>query len=98
MAMEKQPCVYILANRKDGVMYVGVTSDLIKRVWEHKNQCVEGFSDRYRVTELVWYELHPTMESAIRREKALKKWNRDWKRRLIHKQNPDWLDLYESLL
>ena len=94
----KQPCVYLLASRRNGTLYVGVTSNLIKRVWEHKNHVVAGFTDKYRVDRLVWYEPHPTMESAIRREKAIKEWKRAWKLALIEKINPGWDDLYEGLL
>jgi putative endonuclease len=93
----KQPCVYILASRRNGTLYVGVTSDLIKRVWEHKNDVVEGFSKRHGVHSLVWYESHETMETAIRREKAIKAWQRRWKLELIETGNPDWRDLYEDL-
>ena len=74
--MSKQPAVYILASKRNGTLYIGVTSDLIKRTWEHKNDSVEGFTKRYRVHRLVYYELHEDMESAIRREKQMKKWNR----------------------
>lgn len=94
----KQPCVYLLANRRNGTLYVGVTSGLIKRVWEHKNHVVEGFTKKYGVDRLVWYELHQTMESAIGREKAIKEWKRAWKLALIEKTNPEWDDLYERLL
>ena len=89
----KQPCVYMLASRKKGTLYTGVTSDLIKRVWEHKNDVVESFTKRYRVHDLVWFEMHPSMESAIGREKALKNWKRTWKIELIEKDNPTWRDL-----
>jgi putative endonuclease len=75
----KQPCVYILASRRNGTLYVGVTSDLIKRVWEHKNDLVEGFTKRYSVHTLVWYEQHESMPTAIQREKAIKEWRRKWK-------------------
>ncbi len=95
--MEKQPCVYMLANRPNGTLYIGVTSDLTKRVWQHKNDLVEGFSQQHAVHRLVWYEVHETMESAIVREKVLKKWERAWKIRLIKKQNSEWKDLYEEL-
>jgi putative endonuclease len=95
--MSKQPAVYILASRKNGTLYVGVTSDLTKRIWEHKNDLVEGFTKRYRVHQLVWYELHNTMETAITREKAIKEWKRKWKMELIEKFNPTWNDLYESI-
>jgi len=93
--MPQQPCVYILANHKNGTLYVGVTSDLIKRIWEHKNNIVEGFTKRYGVHTLVWYETHEDMVSAISREKAIKKWNRRWK--LIEETNPAWKDLYTNL-
>ena len=96
--MSKQPCVYLLASRRNGTLYVGVTSDLIKRVWEHKSEAVEGFTKRYGVHKLAWYEVHESMESAIAREKAIKAWNREWKRQLIEKANPKWEDLYDMLL
>ncbi|MCH8041164.1 MAG: GIY-YIG nuclease family protein [Nitrospinae bacterium] len=96
--MSKQPAVYILASKRNGTLYIGVTSDLPKRAWEHKNDVVEGFTKRYRVHRLVYYELHEDMESAIRREKHMKKWNRAWKLELIEKQNPDWRDLWEGIL
>jgi putative endonuclease len=88
----------MLASQKNGTLYVGVTSDLIKRVWQHKNQVVDGFSSRYHVHLLVWYELHPTMESAITREKSLKGWKRAWKTELIEEANPEWEDLYPTLV
>jgi putative endonuclease len=96
--MSKQPAVYILASKRNGTLYIGVTSDLIKRTWEHKNDSIEGFTKRYRVHCLVYYELHEDMESAIRREKQMKQWNRGWKLELIEKQNPDWRDLWEGIL
>ncbi len=96
--MSKQPAVYILASKRNGTLYIGVTSDLPKRAWEHKNDVVESFTKRYRVHRLVYYELHEDMESAIRREKHMKKWNRAWKLELIEKQNPDWRDLWEGIL
>ena len=92
------PCVYIVASRPKGTLYIGVTSNLARRVWEHKNDFVEGFTKRYQVHDLVWYEVHDSMESAISREKALKKWNRAWKVRLIEEGNPWWSDLYEEIL
>jgi putative endonuclease len=95
--MEKLPSVYILASRRNGTLYVGVTSDLMKRVWEHKNDFVEGFTKRYGVHTLVWYERHETMESAIAREKAIKEWKRIWKLKMIECANPDWKDLYQDL-
>ncbi|MDT8453531.1 MAG: GIY-YIG nuclease family protein, partial [Gammaproteobacteria bacterium] len=94
----KQPAVYMLANKKNGTLYVGVTSNLIKRVWEHKHDVVDGFSKRYGVHDLVWYEIHETMVSAIEREKVIKNWKRDWKIRRIEERNLDWNDLYESIL
>jgi len=93
----KQPCVYILASRWQGTLYVGVTSDIAKRVWEHKNDLVEGFTKKYRVHNLVWFEQHEGMESAILREKAIKEWNRAWKIELIERTNPQWQDLYPDL-
>lgn len=84
----KTPCVYILANRPNGTLYAGVTSDLVGRVWEHKSDFVEGFTKQYGVHRLVWYELHKTMDSAIASVKALKKWNRAWKIELVEKNNP----------
>ena len=96
--MTKLPCVYILASRRNGTLYVGVTSDLIKRVWQHKKDLVEGFTKQYGVHVLVWYEPHETMESAIKREKAIKKWNRRWKLKLIEQSNSLWRDLYKELI
>jgi putative endonuclease len=95
--MIKQPAVYILASARNGTLYVGVTSDLVKRVWEHGNNLIEGFTKRYDVHQLVWYELHENMNSAIEREKKLKEWKRRWKVNLIEKSNPNWNDLYESI-
>ena len=96
--MNKQPAVYVLASKRNGTLYVGVTSDLIKRVWEHKNNVVKGFTERYSVHQLVWYELHETMESAIRKEKMLKNWKRVWELELIERSNPNWQDLYETVV
>jgi putative endonuclease len=93
----KNPHVYILASRRNGTLYIGVTSDLIKRVWEHKGDFVEGFSKQYGVHMLVYFEAHATMEDAILREKRMKKWNRAWKLRLIEENNPQWRDLYEEI-
>lgn len=98
MADVKQPCVYILASRRNGTLYVGVTSDLIKRAWEHRSNLAEGFTKKYNVHELVYYELHGDMIAAITREKQLKKWNRAWKLKLIEEQNPDWRDLWPDIL
>ena len=93
-----QPCVYILANKRNGTLYTGVTSNLVQRVWQHKNNLVEGFTKRYGIHSLVWYEVHETMESAITREKSVKKWKREWKRGLIEKNNPEWRDLYRDII
>lgn len=93
-----QPCVYMMASSRNGTLYIGVSSDLIKRVWQHKNEAIKGFTEKYSVHLLVWYEVHENMESAISREKALKKWNRIWKLRLIEQFNPEWQDLYEQLI
>ena len=87
------PTTYILASKKNGTLYIGVTSDLVKRVWQHKNELVDGFTSRYGVHTLVWYEVHDNMESAITREKRLKSWRRAWKVELIEKENPQWVDL-----
>jgi putative endonuclease len=94
----KQPAVYILASKRNGTLYIGVTSDLVKRVWQHKNDVVEGFTKKYGVHTLVYYEMHANMAEAIRREKQLKKWNRAWKIELIEKENPQWLDLWPALV
>ena len=96
--MSKQPAVYILASDRNGTLYIGVTSDLTKRVWEHMNNMVEGFTKRYGVHRLVWYEVHDTMESAIQREKRLKEWKRVWKLELIEETNPEWKDLYPTIV
>lgn len=96
--MERIPCVYILASRRNGTLYVGVTSDLIKRVWEHKSGVVEGFTMRHGVHSLVWYEVHESMATAIAREKAIKAWKRRWKLEIIERMNPGWRDLYPELL
>ncbi|MBX9903224.1 MAG: GIY-YIG nuclease family protein [Burkholderiales bacterium] len=93
----KHPCVYLLASRRNGTLYIGVTSDIVKRIWEHKNDAVEGFTKRYGVHILVWCEAHETMESAITREKTIKGWKRRWKLELIEKENPQWIDLYDSM-
>ena len=94
----KAPAVYILASQRNGTLYTGVTSDLIKRIWEHKNNLAEGFTRKYNTHRLVYYEQHPNMDSAIVREKQIKKWNRQWKLQLIEERNPEWNDLYQSLL
>ncbi|HZV19856.1 MAG TPA: GIY-YIG nuclease family protein [Sphingobium sp.] len=95
--MEKQPCVYILASERNGTLYIGVTSDLIKRLHQHRTDVVPGFTSRYGVHRLVRYELLDTMEGAILREKQLKRWHRQWKINLIEGDNPDWVDLAPGL-
>jgi len=96
--MAKLPAVYILTNSRNGSLYTGVTSNLQKRVWEHKNNFVEGFSNRYSTHMLVYYETHDTMINAITREKQIKDWKRAWKVRLIERVNPYWRDLYPEIL
>jgi putative endonuclease len=96
--MEKQPAVYILASKQNGTLYIGVTSDLSKRTWIHKNDVVEGFTRKYGVHRLVYYEMYPDMMSAILREKQLKKWNRTWKLELIESKNPGWNDLWKDIV
>ena len=93
----KQPAVYMLASQRNGTLYIGVTSDLVQRIWQHKSDVFEGFTKQYGVHMLVWFELHDDMENAIIREKRLKKWNREWKLRLIEEKNPEWKDLYDSI-
>jgi putative endonuclease len=95
--MEKRPCVYILASQRNGTLYTGVTSDLVKRVWQHKNEVHEGFTKKYNVHMLVYFEAHETMPAAITREKQIKKWNRQWKINLIEKENPQWRDLWDDI-
>jgi putative endonuclease len=92
-----RPCVYILANQRNGTLYVGVTSDLIRRVSEHRSDLVDGFTKRYRVHMLVYAEFHATMEEAILREKRIKTWRRAWKMKLIEEANPAWSDLYDEI-
>ena len=94
---DKLPCVYILASDRNGTLYIGVTSDLVKRIWQH-GQDATGFTARYAVHRLVFYEIHGDMEHAIEREKRLKKWNRAWKVRLIEERNPEWRDLWPEIL
>jgi len=94
----KQYYVYILASKKNGVLYIGVTGDLIKRIWQHKNSLAESFTKRYFIHRLVYFENTTDVESAIKREKQLKKWNRDWKVQLIEKDNPNWEDLYSQIV
>ncbi len=94
----KQYYIYILASKRNGTLYVGVTNDLLRRVYEHKNNLIEGFTKKYGVHKLVYFEETFDIESAILREKRLKKWNRKWKLELIKKVNPNWEDLYDGLL
>jgi putative endonuclease len=89
--------VYLMARRKHGTLYLGVTNDLVRRVYEHKNKVVAGFTARYDVDRLVWFETYDDPTSAITREKDIKKWRREWKIRLIEEDNPDWLDLYDRI-
>jgi putative endonuclease len=89
--------VYMLASKRNGTLYVGMTDDLIRRVWEHKNGAVAGFTSRYNVKMLVWYEPHDSRESAFTRERQIKKWNRDWKLNLIEADNREWRDLWNDL-
>ncbi|WP_368563654.1 GIY-YIG nuclease family protein [Pseudoxanthomonas sp. UTMC 1351] len=95
---ERIPCVYILASGRNGTLYIGVTSNLPSRIWQHRNDQVPGFTRRYRVHTLVWHEAHGSMESAIAREKALKEWKRAWKIQMIEDSNPYWRDLYQDIL
>jgi putative endonuclease len=97
MTIEKHPAIYIMANRYRGTIYVGVTSALWSRVCDHKNGTTPGFTSRYDVTTLVWYEHRQTMEAAIRREKQIKDWQRAWKVRLIEEMNPGWRDLHDEI-
>ena len=90
--------VYLLASKRNGTLYIGVTSDLIRRVYEHRNGVVEGFTKKYHVDVLVYFEEHQDIQKALEREKALKKWKRDWKLKLIEKENPGWDDLYDRLV
>ena len=92
-----RPCVYILASQRNGTLYVGVTSELTRRVWEHKTGMVEGFTKRYGVHWLVYAEFHATMAEAIVREQHIKKWRRAWKIALIEEANPEWRDLYDTV-
>jgi len=95
--MEKKYFVYIMASKKNGTIYIGITSNLTKRVWQHKEKLVEGFTDKYNVDRLVYYEMFDDPENAIKREKRLKRYKRDWKIQLVEKGNPEWDDLYEEI-
>ncbi len=97
MAYDFQPTVYLLASRRKGTLYVGVTSNLIKRLEQHRDGLIEGFTKDYGVKRLVWFELHATMDAAILRERRIKKWKREWKINLIREQNADWRDLAVDL-
>jgi putative endonuclease len=94
----KSPTVYLLASHRNGTLYAGVTTNLIQRVWQHKEHVVEGFTRRHGVTILVWYETHATLDRAITCEKRIKKWNRVWKLRLIEERNPAGRDLWDEIL
>jgi putative endonuclease len=96
--MNKQFYLYILASKQNGTLYVGVTSNLVQRIHQHKNNQVDGFSKKHNVKTLVYFEHHETAESAITREKQIKKWNRSWKLKLIEKDNPQWNDLYDLIV
>ncbi len=95
---ERHPTVYILASGRNGTIYIGVTSDLRKRIWQHRNELVESFTKKYAAYKLVYFEVHESMQAAILREKQMKKWNRAWKVALIEKQNPYWHDGYQELM
>jgi putative endonuclease len=95
--MDKASYVYMLASARNGTLYLGVTSDLVKRIWEHREGVFEGFTKKYGIKHLVWFEVHTDVIAAITREKQLKKWHRDWKINMIQQGNPDWRDLYEEI-
>ena len=95
--MNREPCVYILASKRNGTLYTGVTSDLAKRVYQHREGTFSGFAKKYEVSRLVYFEMHESIEAAITREKQIKEWNRAWKMRLIEELNPDWDDLFEDI-
>jgi putative endonuclease len=95
--MPKQPAVYILASCRNGTLYVGVTSNLVTRIWQHRNASIDGFTRKYRVHTLVYYEVHREMAQAITREKQLKKWRRAWKLALIERRMPEWRDLWDEI-
>ena len=97
MPRERNPCVYILTSQPRGTLYIGVTSDLIARLWQHREEALPGFTKRHAVKRLVWYEMHATMDAAISREKQLKNWHRPWKLNLIEAANPHWADLAVGL-
>jgi len=94
--VERIPCVYLLSSGFHGTIYTGVTSDMVGRIWKHREEVTEGFTKRYGVKRLVWFEVHERMETAIRREKSIKRWQRQWKLELIGLENPTWHDLAEG--
>ena len=96
--MAKASYVYMLASRRYGTLYTGVTTDLIKRIWQHREGFTQGFTKEHKITQLVWYEIHEDVQSAITREKQIKKWNRAWKIKLIQEKNPQWRDLYNEVI
>ncbi len=96
--MEKQSYVYILADGRYGTLYIGVTSNLLQRVWQHREKLVEGFTKQHNIHQLVWFETHSDILAAITREKQLKKWNRSWKVKFVSEHNPTWRDLYHDIL
>jgi putative endonuclease len=93
-----QPAVYIMASSRNGTLYIGVTSDLVKRVWEHRSDFIEGFTSRYATHRLIYFELYDDILAAIAREKQLKHWKRTWKLRLIEGSNPEWRDLWQDIV
>ncbi len=98
ISMEKTYYVYIITNKLNSVLYIGITSNLVKRIWEHKNKVVDGFSNKYNLNKLVYYEICNDIEQAIKREKQLKNWHRAWKDNLIKEKNPEFLDLFSSII
>ena len=98
MKRHLQPATYLMASARNGTLYVGVTSNLVQRIWQHREGAIEGFTRQHGIKTLVWYELHATMESAITREKLIKAWKRDWKLSLIESDNPNWRDLWPDIV
>ena len=96
--MSKYHYIYIITNKKQGTLYTGITSDLLKRIWQHKNKVVKGFTNKYNLDKLVYYETSEVVDNAITREKQLKNWKRQWKIELIEKENPEWKDLYQEMI
>ena len=97
VVLTKTYCVYLLASKRNGTLYVGVTNDLLRRMWEHREHALGGFTKRYDVTRLMWFEVHNSIEAAITREKQIKTWQRQWKIDLFRETNPNWDDLYPSI-